>query len=447
MGEPSELLTSAADARPRPTSVRWRILAVLLAYSFLSWFNRVSISVAYDERIQSELGISEQAMGYVYSALLFAYMLCMTPGGWFVDRRGGWLALVVMGLGSGLLGAMTGLTGMLSRDAVTVLVLLLVVRAVMGVFTAPIYPASGHILAAWLPAQQRAGANGAVMAAALLGIACTYGGFGTLMDLFGWPRAFLITGGITALVGLLWAWYGRGRPAEHSGVNEAELEWIRSDGHSSPAPDSVGSSLPEPEPAPASGWALLRNRSLVLLTLSYAAIGYFEYLFYFWMHYYFEGVRELGKNESRLYSTIQSLAMAAGMLLGGWFADRLARTYGPRWGRAAVVVSGMLGGAALLGCGLLATTPGWIVLWFSLSAAAVGATEGPCWATAIELGGRQGGTAAGIFNTGGNAGGVLAPVLTPFVSNLFGWPWGIGLGGLVCLVGACLWWRIDPAER
>jgi dipeptide/tripeptide permease len=68
------------------------------------------------------------------------------------------------------------------------------------------------------------------------------------------------------------------------------------------------------------------------------------------------------------------------------------------------------------------------------------------WATALELGGRHGATAAGIFNTGGNAGGMIAPQLTPVVSAAFGWGWGIGLGSLVCLAGVVLWFWIHPAE-
>jgi hypothetical protein len=75
----------------------------------------------------------------------------------------------------------------------------------------------------------------------------------------------------------------------------------------------------------------------------------------------------------------------------------------------------------------------------------------------VELGGRQGGTAAGICNTGGNLGGLIAPVLTPFfshevktffdVSDQVGWQWGIALGGLICFSGAILWLWIDPRER
>jgi MFS transporter, ACS family, D-galactonate transporter len=59
----------------------------------------------------------------------------------------------------------------------------------------------------------------------------------------------------------------------------------------------------------------------------------------------------------------------------------------------------------------------------------------------------SGATAGGIVYPGGNAGGVLAPFLTPRVSNHFGWGWGIGLGSRVCLAGVCLWLGIDPEEH
>ena len=148
----------------QPTNVRWRIVGILLAFSFMSWFNRVSMAVAYDEQIKNQFGISEQAMGAVYSAFLIAYMVCMTPGGWLADRFGPWLALVVMGIGSGLFGILTGCVGymaqpaagidaslsgilaggvgVLAQPAGQILLLFLIVRTTMGIFTAPIYPAS-----------------------------------------------------------------------------------------------------------------------------------------------------------------------------------------------------------------------------------------------------------------------------------------------------------------
>jgi MFS family permease len=429
----------AAAAPARPTAVRRRVLALLLAYSFLSWFNRVSIAVAYDERIKDQLAIPEETMGVVYSALLLAYAVCMTPGGWLIDRYGAKAALVVMGLGSGLFQVLTGIVGFGPLSAGLLVAELLVVRALLGAFSAPIYPASSRVVSRWLPFPQRAAANGLVTAAALVGIASTYVGFGALIDWLDWPRAFVVAGAVTALVALAWTAYSTDRPEQHPGVNQAELQRIQG-----------AAVIPEPKPGPGTppgDWReLLRNRRLVLLTLSYAAVGYFQYLFFFWMHYYFDGVLHLGKDQSRLYATALNLAMAAGMASGGWLSDRLVQKLGPRRGRRLVPVGGMLGGATFLGLGLLATAPGWMAAWFALAMAAVGACEGPFWTTAVELGGRRGGTSAAICNTGGNAGGLLAPVLTHWVSKQFGWPWGLGLGGLVCLAGVGLWRWIDPAE-
>jgi MFS family permease len=441
-------------ATQHATSVRWRILAVLLVFSWMSWFNRVSIAVAYDEHIRNELGISELAIGSVYSALLVAYLICMAPGGWFADRVGARLALTVMGLGSALFVAMTGVVGLVALPVTATIAAMLSVRAALGAFTAPIYPGSSRAIACWFPAGQRAGANGAIMAAGALGIAACPHAFGALLDLFAWPNAFVLAGVVTALVALLWVWYARDQPAQHPRVNLGEIQWIRPDESNDAAhdvrsrPAVVADARPllrdGPEVADAKAWrAILTNRSLILLTLSYAAVGYFEYLFFFWMHYYFDGVLKLGRYESRDYATILYLAMAAGIFLGGWLADYLTLAWGRRRGRAVVVVSGMLGGAGLLAGGLFASQPGWIVLWFALALAAVGSTEGPLWATAMDLGGRRGATAAGIFNTGGNAGGILAPLVTPLVSTAYGWPWGIGLGCLACLAGVSMWLWID----
>src|SRR5262249_3680080 len=151
--------------------------------------------------------------------------------------------------------------------------------------------------------------------------------------------------------------------------------------------------------------------------------------------------------KSEFYAAIPPLAMAVGMPLGGWISDRLQRSYGYRLGRVSVPIAGMLLSAGLLYLGILTKDPEWIVTWFALALAAVGASEGPFWATAIELGGRRGATAAGICNTSGNAGGFVAPIMTPWVSSLFGWQWGISLGSIIIFLGAGLWLWVDPRER
>src|SRR5260370_17911914 len=209
-----------------PSNVRWRIVGLLLAFSFMSWFNRVSMAVAYDEQIKADLGISEAAMGGGYSGCMMAYMVCMTPGGWLADRFGPWLALVVMGFGSALFGIVTGSVNLMAQTANQVLFLFLIVRTTMGVFTAPIYPASTRIVSYWIPFHQRAMVNGLIMAAALVGIACSFQIFGLLLDWVRWPLAFTITGTFTGILAILWTWYGKDHPGQHRHVNPAEEHWI-----------------------------------------------------------------------------------------------------------------------------------------------------------------------------------------------------------------------------
>jgi sugar phosphate permease len=442
---------SAEKLPVRATWVRWRIVALLVAFSGLSWFLRVSISVAYNERIQDQLGITPTAMGYVYSAFLVVYMLCMTPGGWFIDRFGARTAFIVMGFGLTLFGALTGLVGsgahllagvpgrlgLQLSTAGLALVLFLGIRSCMGGFATPMYPASAYAIGRWLPFRRRGTANGLVQGAACVGIAATPLVFGSLIDWFDWPQAFLILAIVTGLVSLVWAGYATERPEQHPGVSPAERHLIEAG-----EPDGAEAGSPR-----GSWLGLLRNRSLVCLTLSYAAVGYFEYLFFFWMGYYFKEQLHLPDLRQRIYSGIPILAMAVGMALGGWVSDGLVRLFGYRRGRAMVPVVGLVAGAVFLALGVLARQPEWIVAWFSLALGSAGAVEAPTWTTALELGGRRGGTAAGICNTGGNAGGMIAPVVTPWVAACLGWPWAIALGSLVCLLGAGLWLWVDPRER
>jgi sugar phosphate permease len=94
--------------------------------------------------------------------------------------------------------------------------------------------------------------------------------------------------------------------------------------------------------------------------------------------------------------------------------------------------------------GIVTRQPVAVLVSFSLALACAGASEGPFWMTAVELGRARGGTSAGIFNTGGNAGGLLAPMVTPLFSRYFGWRGGLALAGVFCLLGATLWYWIVP---
>src|SRR5919112_467199 len=129
---------------------RWRIVAMLMSLSFMSHFHRISMPVA-GTRIMEEFSISPTQMGWVYSALLIAYAVFMTPGGWLTDRLGGWAALVCVGFGTALFGALTGLAGLPALGVGLAFPMLLVARGAMGTVMAPVYPAAGRIVTRWIP--------------------------------------------------------------------------------------------------------------------------------------------------------------------------------------------------------------------------------------------------------------------------------------------------------
>ncbi|APW58825.1 MFS transporter [Paludisphaera borealis] len=412
--------TATADARRRR-----RMLVLLMAMIALCHFNRISISVAGAEHLMEEYGIGEARMGMVYSSYLLVYTLCMLPGGWLIDRFGPWRAFLTLGIGSSILVPMTGLASFATTSSV-VLVLCLI-RGLLGVVSAPLHPAAARAVSFWYPPSGRGAANGLVTGAALLGIAVTYTVFGFLMDLVGWPSAFVAAGVATLLLTLAWwAWAG-----DRSLIDDEE-----------PTPIPAGGSEGR-----AAFVALLRNRSLVFLTISYATVSYFQYLFFYWMQYYFDVILKLGKADGRLFTMIPTLAMAFGMMAGGWLADRVQARFPGRIGRIAAPAFAMLASAILLAMGVLGDRPVWVVACFTLAMGALGASESPFWVTSVELGGRRGGLSAAILNTGGNLGGMLAPVVTPLFSGYFGWKAGLGLASALCVVGAGLWLWIDPEEE
>ena len=429
-------MTAPADSdRAQPTSVRWRILALLMALCFISHFNRASMTSAGDERIMKQFDISTEQMGVVYSAFLLIYTIFMIPGGFFIDRFGPRVALAAMGIGTAVFCAFTGMVGWGFLASGQVWLSLLIVRSLMGLLTTPLHPASARAASNWFPERQRALANGLITGAALLAYAAVHPVFGALIDRFDWPTAFLISGGCTAGLASIWFLASSDRPGCESAscLSEATLSGRAPAFAAGPGSSGFGH--------------LLRNRSMLLLTLSYAAVGYFQYLFFYWMHYYFDQVVQMGKTESRFYSGLPNLAMAMCMPLGGWLTDKAQKQLGRTFGRTLVPRSSMAASAVLLVLGIFAVQPLWIVLWFTLSLGVLGLCEGAFWTTAVELGGTRGGTAAAIMNTGGNGIGLLAPMVTPWVSARLGWVWGIGLGALVALAGALCWCWIDPGPR
>src|SRR3954470_13994299 len=297
----------AMTPAPRPTNVRWLIVALLVGLVFLAHFNRVAIAVAGGERFIGK-GLSEEQMGRVYFAFLVVYTIGMLPGGWVIDRLGPRWALTGMGVGLGLCAALTGLLGLFGLAVAALYVPLLLIRGLAGASSVTLHPGAARAVSLWFPLSWRSAANGLVTAGALVGIAVTYPGFGWLMDRLDWPLAFVVGGAALVLMALVWVALAADHPAGHRWSNDAERELAAADGRVPPRTAATAGDI----------LGLFRNLSLVLLTLSYGAYSYVQYLYFYWIGYYFENTLKLSTADSREAAFTVTIAMAVGMAVGGW---------------------------------------------------------------------------------------------------------------------------------
>jgi MFS transporter, ACS family, D-galactonate transporter len=306
----------------------------------------------------------------------------------------------------------------------------LIVRCLMGIFNAPLHPAAARMVYDNVPDRLKTTANGLVTLSACLGIASTYYGLGALMDRYDWPMAFCVTSGITLIVAVVWSLGTLSR--DRTAQDDATGTWVTLRGM----------------------LQLFGDRSVVAITISYAALGYFQYLFFYWIGYYFETIQHQSRDVSRQYSTLIILFMGAGMALGGWLADRIPARYPWRVRRGLVPVFGMLASGVTFVLGLFSSDPEWTFRACAISAACIGMCEGGFWTTVVEMGGSHGGTAAGFMNTGGNIGGTLSPILTPIMSGAFakiygeslGWKLSMLVAGIVPVLGALLWYGVSKRK-
>ena len=224
-----------AEPAARPLGGWWRVVVLLMLVVGLGHFNRIAISVAGAERIIRENGVDAARMGWVYSAFLFFYTLAMVPAGWFIDRVGARATLVVFCFGSALFVAGTSAVGLSCETATGLWIGLMAVRSLMGLVNAPLHPAAARMVFAHVPPNARSLANGLVTFGACAGISATYYGFGTLIDWFGWPSAFFVTGWVTLGVAFVWTWGTRNvaRKSRDASTVSRRIHWRDACGTSS----------------------------------------------------------------------------------------------------------------------------------------------------------------------------------------------------------------------
>jgi MFS family permease len=396
------------------------LLIICLMYLIL-YVDRVNISTAAP-LIKAELDLSNTELGLVFSAFAYPYALFQLIGGYFGDRFGARLTLVVSGL---IVCAATAATG-----AVGGLAGLFAARLALGIGEGATFPTATRAMAVWVPERSWGFAQGITHSSARIGNALTPPLIAALIGLMSWRGAFIVLAFVSLAWVLLWLWYFRDVPAAPP-LTAEELATLpsRSRGHAA-------------EPVP---WIKLFRRMLPVTAVDFC-YGWTLWLFLSWIPSFFYQNYHQNLTQSAFYSAGVFLAGVIGDTLGGVMSDRIMRRTGDRSAaRRNVIVAGMLGGFLFLMPVILVQDVN--VAAISLAAAffSVELVVAPIWAVPMDIAPNYSGSASGMMNFGFGVAGIISPAVFGYLIDRTG-SWTLPFAGSICLLllGAGLAFRMHP---
>lgn len=410
----------------RAIPVRWRVLFVLFVVSFVNYFLRNALSVAYPS-IQGEFSYTNQEMGWILNAFNISYTLMMIPGGIFGERYGPRRALGYVAVIWGLLTWFTGFApGLMAASASGAMVSLIAVRLLVGASNAPIFPVTTGLIESWFPPGRWALPNALTSSGLSLGQAALGPIVTALIVRYGWREAFYILAPTGVIAGLWWYWYARDKPAQHRAITPGEVAFI----------DAGRTAKPPPQPV---NWrAALVNRDVLILAASYFCLNYVFYIFSQWLFAYLVKSRGLSMLESGWLYVLPFATGAVLTAIGGGVCDSLCRRLGGLRGCRITAMSGLVVVAITLAAGLFATDPYVAVGLLSLCFGFTLFADTCYWAATTYASGEHTTSAGGMLNFGGTMPGLLAPLIG-FMIDRVGWVPTLASGSVFALVGAVLW--------
>lgn len=263
----------------KPTGVRWSIFLALLVMCTITNVDRAVISICMPA-IQRDLKLDPAIVGVIFSAFFWGYVSMQIPMGWLADRLRADKLVVAA---TGFWGVLEIITGMISARS-----LFMLLRVLVGIAEAPMYPVSTKMQSIWLTSKERGRGVSIFDSGAAMGNAIG----GPLVLLFlawfgGWRGALIGTGLVTIAVAWGASFILRGTPDTNPRVNEAERQYIKQalveeyENQKTVGGEPVGAKL------------YLSNRNFWLMCAGYYCVGGFWFGIMTWGPSYLSSAQHL----------------------------------------------------------------------------------------------------------------------------------------------------------
>jgi len=412
----------------KPTATRHYVIVFAVTLAVLSYIDRVAISTAAPN-ISKDLGFSKTDMGQIFAAFGLAYALFEIPGGWMGDWMGARKVLMRIVVWWSFFTAATG--WMMNFWSMWI------ARFLFGAGEAGCFPNLTKSYTTWLPHAEQVRAQGITWLAARWGGAFTGPLVIAVFALMDWRSAFAVFGAI----GIVWAfffyrWY-RDNPADHPGVNKAELSIIQA----SAQPAESHGNVP---------WGILVSRGSVWgLWLQYFLLSYPWYFYITWLPTYLQEHWKVSKEEASFLGIAPLFFGGIGALFSGWLSPRLGKQWNDtKRARRLVATVGFAGAAAMMFSVTQMPTPVTAMFVMGMASFCNDLVMPNAWGACMDVGGKHAGTLSGSMNMFGNFAGLVAPLVAPYILLYTANDWNQVLTVMACVYacGAFVWPFIDPVK-
>lgn len=416
------------------TRVRYFLGFWLFVLSGVAFLDRTNISIA-GLQISRDFGLTNQTLGWIFSAFLIGYAGFQIPAGILAARFG---PRRVLSLGVIWWCAATGLTALLPASSPHALVMFLVARFALGAGEAVIYPGANQFVARWVPQQERGFINGLIFAGVGAGSGLTPPLLTWIILEHGWRAAFWFSAAIGCIAGAVWWIFARDSPEDHPGVSRAELKEIEA------GLWSQAGALPSHGPAKISWRLILGRRDLAALMVGYFSFGYVAWVFFSWFFLYMAQVRGFDMKLSARYAMLPFLCMTVFSLVGGVLSDRLTKSHGSRVGRCYLAAASLCLTAVFLVLGSQVKSPELAGTILACGAGALYLSQSTFWSVSVDIAGLSSGVFSSLVNMGGQIGGALTASLTPWIGQRFGWTTSFAVAATFAVIGGFSWLLVHP---
>lgn len=422
----SENMTDLETRTVRRVTVR--LVPLLMALYFVNYLDRTNLGIAKAE-VSADLQLSATMFGLASGIFFIGYVLVEVPSNLALARFGArrWLARIAVSWG--IVAVALGF----APNATTLLVL----RFLLGVAEAGLFPGVVFYLSQWFPAAHRARMVGVFMLA--IPIASALGtplaawliqaGHGVAFGLAGWRFMMICVGLPAVILGVICWFYLTDRPQDAHWLTAAQRRWLVD-------------TLAEEHRATAARHHYPLRRTLTsprvwALALVYFGIVYGLYALAFFLPSIIAGVNQtfgvrLSLIQVGLITAVPYLFAAAAMFFWSRHADR-AREY--VWHVALPLTLGGL----TIPVALYLRHPVAVMVPVTFAAIGIYSALPVFWALPSKfLTGAAAAGGIGLINSLGNLGGFAAPYTTGALADLTGsnrsGMWVIGVVMTACAV-------------